>query len=196
MTKNSIRSAPCTATGPVSTPSAAIRASAVVPATTGTSRTSKTRPVARITFASGRASHHCPMIALFTVACICQVGEAGCAPGAGQPIRSHEQARPGSGIPSPSNPKLGWAPWHTGQPIAAYSRAAAPSAGGRCAAERRPFRRIIVTIRPPARTPLSVTSRHGRECQSTRQPVSGIAEMVPPPADSFRADGSDPRHVG
>ena len=174
MTKNSIRSAPCTpdalafpsemprwarrvappgddctATGPVSTPAAVIRASAVAPATAGTSRTSKTRPVARITFASGRVSHHCPMTASSTVACICQVGDTGCAPGAGHPTRSHEQARPGSGIPRLSSPPLGCAPGHTGQPIAAYCLAAAPSDSGRCVADRRPRRRIIVTIKAP-----------------------------------------------
>ena len=80
------------AVGPV----AAICPSAAEPAATGTSSTSKTRPVTRITFASGRASHQLWITFRSTVACICQAGEVGCAPGAGHPTRSHEQARPGS----------------------------------------------------------------------------------------------------
>ena len=47
-----------------------------------------------MTFASGRASHQLAITLVSTVACICQVGDTGCAPGAGQPTRSHEQARP------------------------------------------------------------------------------------------------------
>ena len=82
---------------------------------------------------------------------------------------AHYRFPPGSGIPILSTPPLGWTPGHTGQPIAAYSRAAVPSVGGRCAANRRPRRRIIVTIRPPAHSSLSATSHHGRECQSIRQ---------------------------
>ena len=38
--------------------------------------------------------------------------------GAGQPIRSHEHARPGS--IAARLPRWGWAPRHTGQPMAAY----------------------------------------------------------------------------
>ncbi len=95
-TKNSIRSWPRPATGPTVTPAARIEASAATPAAAGTSRTSKTRPVTSMTLASGRASHQLSITAVSTVACICQAGDTGCAPGAGQPTRSHEQARPGS----------------------------------------------------------------------------------------------------
>src|ERR1039457_3345654 len=49
-----------------------------------------------MTLASGRAAHHRAARAGSAVACICQVGDIGCAPGAGHPIRSHEQ-RAGSG---------------------------------------------------------------------------------------------------
>ena len=75
------------------------------------------------------------------------------------------RARPARlGHPVPSRPRLGCAPRHTGQPSAAYSRAAAPSAGGRCAARRRPRRRIIVTIGPalPRGPPPSPTAGYAK----------------------------------
>ena len=70
--------------------------------------------------ASGRSRHHRPTSAGSLDASICHAGEMGCAPGAGHPIRSQEQARPAS-------PCSGWracsprrcVPKQTGQPAAA-----------------------------------------------------------------------------
>jgi hypothetical protein len=50
--------------------------------------------VTRMTLARGRSRHHRLTSAGSLDASICQVAETGWAPGAGQPIRSHEQARP------------------------------------------------------------------------------------------------------
>ena len=96
----------------------AIRFRAVSPSGAGTSSTSKTRPVARMTFASGRAVHSASAIAGSVVASTCQAAEIGCAPGAGQPIRSHEQPRT---APAPRCGRAGggYAPAQTGQPMAA-----------------------------------------------------------------------------
>jgi hypothetical protein len=113
VTKNS-RRPPASPTGPGSIPAPSIPARAAIPTAVGTSSTSKTRPVTRMTDASGRAAHQSRMVAVSTVACICQVGETGCAPGAGQPTRSQEQARP---VLWPSMAR--WAPTHTGQPNSA-----------------------------------------------------------------------------
>ena len=84
------------ATGPTGVAVCSIRPSAADPAAAGTSSTSKTRPVTRMTFASGRASHQLWITLVSTVACICQAGDTGWAPGAGHPTRSQEHARPGS----------------------------------------------------------------------------------------------------
>ena len=82
------------ATGPGRTAGRSIMASAAAPAAAGTSSTSNTRPVARMMLASGWAAHRCCTTPGSAVAWICQAGDIGCAPGAGQPIRSQEQARP------------------------------------------------------------------------------------------------------
>ena len=71
-----------------------IRSRASKPTLPGTSSTSNTRPVTRMMLASGRSRHHLLTSAGSPDASICQAAETGWAPGAGQPIRSQEQARP------------------------------------------------------------------------------------------------------
>jgi hypothetical protein len=134
VTKKSVRPPTPAATGPGCTPHCRIIPRAAVPAAAGTSRTSNTRPVARITLASGRSSQHRPASSGSEVASICQAAEIGWAPGAGQPTRSQEHARPvpwsrigaagrkdrlrdAADVPAPS--VMQWAPAHTGQPMAA-----------------------------------------------------------------------------
>src|SRR5690606_37400200 len=92
------------------------RARAITPAPAGTSKTSKTRPVGRITLASGAAVHQRRIVSGSVVASTAQAADTGCSAGAGQPIRSQPQAR----APSAD----GEAPRHTGHPREAYSRAA------------------------------------------------------------------------
>src|SRR5215472_6182449 len=121
-TKNKTRSCALTATGPGLTPLRSILLNAANPAEAGTSSTSKDRPVTSRTPACGLAVHQIRTIASSTVAWSFQAGDSGCAPGAGQPIRSHEQERP-------DEPGCGWrsggqAPAQTGQPMAAYLAAA------------------------------------------------------------------------
>ncbi len=85
----------------------------VWPAAAGTSKTSNTLPVGRITLASGFCSHQRVSSAVSVVAIICQAGDSGWAPGSGQPTRSHEHAR------RPS--RSGWAPRQLAHPSSAYS---------------------------------------------------------------------------
>ena len=76
-TKKRARFPALIATGPGRTPARSIRASAAVPTCAGTSSTSNTRPVTRITFASGVAFHGLATWSGFELACICQAGEIG-----------------------------------------------------------------------------------------------------------------------
>src|ERR1022692_3545950 len=131
-----------------------------------------TRPSPRITWGSGRPSQYRPASTGSEVASICQAAEIGWAPGAGQPTRSQEQARPVPRSPSDAGDKKErlrdavdmpalspseWAPPHTGQPIAAYSTAAAAS---RPASLRRLRRSTGATIcSSPTRTLLTDDAR-------------------------------------
>jgi hypothetical protein len=69
-------------------------ASAADPALAGTSSTSKIRPVTSKMLDWGAALHHRATTPGSELASSFHAGDSGWAPGAGQPTRSHEHARP------------------------------------------------------------------------------------------------------
>ena len=85
------------ATGPAGIPARPIRARAITPASRGTSRTSKTRPVGSTTFAWGAAAHQRRIVSVSVLASTPQAAVTGWAAGSGQPIRSHVHARSSPG---------------------------------------------------------------------------------------------------
>src|SRR5690606_36085438 len=105
------------ATGPTSTPASRRRRRASRPASSGTSRTSCTMPVAVMKLACGWWRAQRSIWARSVVDCVCQAKDTGCRAGVGQPTRSQEQRYP-----------AGWAAGARGSPApaAASSRASRP----------------------------------------------------------------------